>query len=354
MELINEESAGELLQAQTHVWNHIFCFINSMTLKCAVQLGIPDVIQKHGKPMTLSELVSALPIHPSKAQYVHRLMRILVHSGFFSQQNLNQEAYSLTQSTRLLLKDNPLSMRPLLLMLLDPVLTKPHDCLSTWFQNDEATAFSVAHERTLWEYAGQDPRLSNLFNEAMASDSILASKLVLSQCKGIFDGVDSLVDVGGGSGTMAKGIAEAFPHMDCTVFDLPRVVSDLQGRKNLKYVGGDMFEAVPPADVILLKWTLHDWSDEDCVKILKQCKHAIMSKGQQKAGKVIIIDIVRGSQNGEESNETQLLWDLEMMVTVTGLERNEMEWAKLFFDAGFISYKIHNVLGTRALIELHP
>ncbi|KAG6752331.1 hypothetical protein POTOM_044555 [Populus tomentosa] len=90
------------------------------------------------------------------------------------------------------------------------------------------------------------------------------------------------------------------------------------------------------------QWTLHDWSDEDCMKILKQCKHAITSKGQQKVGKVIIIDIVRGSQNGEESNETQLLWDLEMMVTVTGLERNEMEWAKLFFDAGFIRYKIHN------------
>ena len=253
MELINEESAGELLQAQTHVWNHIFCFINSMTLKCAVQLGIPDVIQKHGKPMTLSELVSALPIHPSKAQYVHRLMRILVHSGFFSQQNLNQEAYSLTQSTRLLLKDNPWSMRTLLLFVLDPVLTKPHDCLSTWFRNDEATSFSIAHESIFWEYAGQDPRINNLFNDAMASDSILVSKVVVSKCKGIFEGVNSLVDVGGGLGTMAKGIAEAFPHMDCTVFDLPRVVSDLQGSKNLKYVGGDMFEAVPPADVILLK-----------------------------------------------------------------------------------------------------
>ncbi|KAB5530008.1 hypothetical protein DKX38_020089 [Salix brachista] len=358
MELINEESASELLQAQTHVWNHIFNFINSMTLKCAVQLGIPDVIHKHGKPMTLSELVSALPIHPSKSQYVHRLMRVLVHSGFFSQQNLNgvhsQEAYFLTQSTHLLLKDNPLSMRPLLLFLLDPVLTEPHDCLSTWLQNDEVTAFNVAHGRTIWEYASQDPRLGNLFNEAMASDSILVSKLVVSKCKGMFEGVNSLVDVGGGSGAMAKGIAEAFPQVDCTVFDLPRVVSDLQGSKNLKYVGGDMFEGVPPADMILLKWTLHDWSDEDCIKILKQCKTAIMSKGQQKAGKVIIIDIVRGNQNGDESNETQLLWDLEMMVTVAGLERNEMEWAKLFFDAGFISYKIHNVLGTRALIELHP
>ncbi|KAJ6693539.1 hypothetical protein OIU85_004322 [Salix viminalis] len=213
MELINEESASELLQAQTHVWNHIFNFMNSMTLKCAVQLGIPDVIHKHGKPMTLSELVSSLPIHPSKTQYVHRLMRILVHS----------------------------------------VLTEPHDCLSTWLQNDELTAFGVAHGRTIWEYAGQDPRLGNLFDEAMPSDNILTSKLVVSKCKGIFEGVNSLVDVGGGSGAMAKGIAEAFPHVDCTVFDLPRVVSDLQGSKNFKYVGGDMFEGVPPADVILLK-----------------------------------------------------------------------------------------------------
>ncbi|KAJ6975716.1 trans-resveratrol di-O-methyltransferase-like [Populus alba x Populus x berolinensis] len=302
MELINEESASELLQAQTHVWNHIFNFINSMTLKCAVQLGIPDVIQEHGKPMTLSELVSVLPIHPSKAQYVHRLMRILVHSGFFSQQNLNQEAYSLTQSARLLLKDNPWSMRPLLLLELDPVLTKSWDCLSTWFQNDEATAFSVAHENTFWEYAGQDGRLNNLFNEAMASDSILASKLVVSKCKGIFEGVSSLVDVGGGLGTMAKGIAEAFPHMDCTVFDLPHVVSDLQGCKNLKYVGGDMFQAVPPAEAILLK-------------------------GQKKAGKVIIIDMVRENLNGDEGSiETQLFFDLQMMVEASGVERNEKEW----------------------------
>ncbi|XP_011037460.1 PREDICTED: trans-resveratrol di-O-methyltransferase-like [Populus euphratica] len=212
MELINEESAGELLQAQTHVWNHIFNFINSMTLKCAVQLGIPDMIQKHGKPMTLSELVSALPIHPSKAQYVHRLMPVLVHSGFFSQQTLDsihsQEAYSLTQSTRLLLKDNPWSRRPLLLLGLDPVLTKPWDCLSTWFQNDEATAFSVAHEKTLWEYADQDPRLNNLFNDAMASDSILVSKLAVSKCKGTFDGVNSLVDVGRTRNALLKRASE--------------------------------------------------------------------------------------------------------------------------------------------------
>jgi hypothetical protein len=103
------------------------------------------------------------------------------------------------------------------------------------------------------------------------------------------------------------------------------------------------------------QWVLHDWSDEDCVKILKRCKQAITSKGQQKVGKVIIIDMVRENQNGDEGSiETQLLFDLEMMVAVGGMERNEKEWAKLFFDAGFLNYKIHPVLGTRALIELYP
>jgi len=65
--------------------------------------------------------------------------------------------------------------------------------------------------------------------------------------------LESVVDVGGGTGTMAKAIANAFPHIDCTVFDLPHVVADLQGSQNLKFVGGDMFEWVPPADAVLLK-----------------------------------------------------------------------------------------------------
>jgi len=103
------------------------------------------------------------------------------------------------------------------------------------------------------------------------------------------------------------------------------------------------------------QWILHDWSDEDCVKILKRCKQAIMSERQQKPGKVIIIDIVRENQNGDEGSiEMQLLFDLAMMVAFSSMERNEKEWAKLFFDSGFLNYKIHPVPGTRAVIELYP
>ena len=71
--------------------------------------------------------------------------------------------------------------------------------------------------------------------------------------KGVFEGLKPFVDIGSGTGTVTKAIADTFPDIECTVFDLPHVVADFQGSKNLKYVGGDMFEAVPPADAVFMK-----------------------------------------------------------------------------------------------------
>jgi len=91
------------------------------------------------------------------------------------------------------------------------------------------------------------------------------------------------------------------------------------------------------------------------VKILKKCKEAIMSKGNE--GKVIIIDMVIGKEKGDvddEFVETQLFSDISMMVLVSGEERNEKEWAELFFSAGFSDYKITPALGLRSLIEVYP
>ncbi|KAM5578236.1 putative O-methyltransferase 3 [Rosa sericea] len=352
----SEEHSTQLLQAQTHIWNHIFSFINSMTLKSAIELGIPDIIKKHGRPITLSELTSALPIHPTKIPSVYRLMRILVHSGFFAKKKLTEldeeESYILTDASQLLLKDHPFSITPYLMAMLNPIFTKPWHYMSTWFQNDDPTAFNTAYGMTFWDYSTQEPSLANLFNDAMASDTRLVTSVLLKECKGVFEGLKSLVDVGGGTGTMAKGIVDAFPEIDCTVLDLPHVVADLQGCKNLKYAGGDMFEAVPPADAIMLKWILHDWSDEESVKILERCKEAITNN--KKKGKVIIIDMIMENQKGdEESIETQLFFDM-MMMMITGKERNEKEWAKLFSDAGFSDYKITPILGVRSLIEVYP
>jgi len=52
---------------------------------------------------------------------------------------------------------------------------------------------------------------------------------------------------------VSKLIHEAFPHIKCTILDQPNVVANLSGTQNLNFVGGDMFESIPHADVVLLK-----------------------------------------------------------------------------------------------------
>ena len=101
------------------------------------------------------------------------------------------------------------------------------------------------------------------------------------------------------------------------------------------------------------QWVLHNWSDEECVKILKKCKEAI--PGKDKGGKLIIIDMVmENNKEDAEAVETQLLWDMRMMTVVTGKQRNENEWKKVFVAAGFTHYKISSSLDFRSLIEVYP
>ncbi|CAI9109104.1 OLC1v1008859C1 [Oldenlandia corymbosa var. corymbosa] len=357
----------ELLAAQAHIWNHTFNFINSMSLKCALQLGIPDIIHKHGDnhPMSLHQLVNALPINHEKSQFIPRLMQILTHSVFFRKENIfGEDGYLLTPSSKLLLRDNPLSATPFVMAMLDPLLMDPWHHLSQWFQNSgdvSVTPFSTCHGEGLWELAGVEPRLNRLFNEAMTTDCRLVSKLVIKNCGDIFFGMNSMVDVGGGTGNMAKALADAFPNLKCTVLDLPHVVNGLKncGTENLVFVGGDMFDAIPPADAVLLKWILHEYHEE-CVQILKKCREAIPNKNN--GGKVIIFYMVmkeeekhKGNKNGtdHEGLETQLFFDMLMMVVVGGKERNEKEWANIFHEAGFNSYTITPLLSLRSMIEVY-
>ncbi|KAL0306842.1 UNVERIFIED_CONTAM: Trans-resveratrol di-O-methyltransferase [Sesamum radiatum] len=351
------QSTQELLDAQSHVWNHLFNFINSMSMKCVIQLGIPDIIHKHGKPMTLSELTHSLRLNAAKSRSLERLMRIMIHSKFFINVKISQvdetEGYWLTPASHLLLRDEPLSVRPFALAMLDPTLTDPWHHVSEWFKTDgDPTPFVSTHGRTLWEHAGQDPRLNGLFNEGMASDARLAATVVTEDCRNVFEGLKSMVDVGGGTGTVAKAIADAFTGLNCVVLDLPHVVAGCEGTDNLTFVAGDMFEYIPPADAVFMKWILHDWPDEKCLKILEKCKQAISN--EDKGGKVIIVDMVVDFKKEHKTIETQLFFDMLMINLTSGRERTEKDWAKLFSATGFTSYKITPVFGLRSLIELFP
>nr|XP_043622356.1 probable O-methyltransferase 3 isoform X3 [Erigeron canadensis] len=297
--------ANELFEAQAHIYGHFFKYATSMSLGCALELGIPDIIHNHEKPITIQELVSKLNLPITKTFHLQRLMRLLVHSNFFSitkfhdqEDKVEKQGYGLTVSSKLLLKNasensqTQPNLLPFANLILDPVIVTPWQFLGRWFRGSESTVFETAHGTPIWEFANKNPGFNGLFNDAMASDSKMMS-LVVENCKEIFQGVDSLVDVGGGTGLNAKILLEAFPHMTCTVFDLPHVVVDMNDTTNLKYVGGDMFSSIPSANAIFFKHVFHNWSDENVLKILKRCREALQLEGddERNKGKLVIIDM---------------------------------------------------------------
>ncbi|KAL0326200.1 UNVERIFIED_CONTAM: (Iso)eugenol O-methyltransferase [Sesamum radiatum] len=106
----------------------------------------------------------------------------------------------------------------------------------------------------------------------------------------IYDGFSSLgsiVDVGGGTATALALIIANYPYINGVNFDLPEVVRNAPTYHGIEHIGGDMFAEVPRGDAILLKFMLHNWSDEKCIKLLKNCYEALPNKG-----KLIVMDYI--------------------------------------------------------------
>ncbi|KAK7362773.1 hypothetical protein VNO77_04894 [Canavalia gladiata] len=359
----NGSEESELYHAQIHLYKHVYNFVSSMALKSAMELGIADVIHNHGKPMTLSELASALKLHPSKVGVLYRFMRLLTHNGFFTKTTVpsqngkegeEETAYALTPPSKLLIRGKSTCLAPIVRGALHSSSIDMWQSSKKWFTEEkELTLFESATGESFWNFLNNsDPDVLSMFQDAMAADSQMF-RLALKECKHVFEGLGSLVDVGGGTGGVTKIIHEAFPQLKCTVFDQPQVVANLTSSENLNFVGGDMFNSIPSADAVLLKWVLHDWNDELSLKILKNCKKAISGKGKE--GKVIIIDIaIDETSDDRELTELKLDYDLVMLTMFNGKEREKKEWDKLIYDAGFSSYRITPICGFKSLIEVYP
>ncbi|CAL4902272.1 unnamed protein product [Urochloa decumbens] len=351
-----------LLDAQLELWHTTFAYIKSMALKSALDLRIADAIHANGGAATLSQIVSnsKVTLHPSKIPCLRRLMRVLTSTGIFTVQHGDDDngstgelTYGLTPASQLLVGST--SLTPFMSLILHGIYVSPFLGLSTWLQQHEhsdPSLFEMTHGQTVWDVNDHNPAFGALFNEGMVCDSNFIMDIVVKDCGHVFQGLSSLIDVAGGLGGAAQSISKAFPHVKCSVLDLPQVVAKAPASASVKYIAGDMFESIPPANAIFLKWVLHDWDDADCVKILKNCKKAIPPRDA--GGKVIILDMVVGAgPSNIKHKETQVMFDLFIMF-VNGAERDEQEWKNIIFEAGFSDYKIIPVLGVRSIIEIYP
>ncbi|XP_077211634.1 (RS)-norcoclaurine 6-O-methyltransferase-like [Tasmannia lanceolata] len=342
--------AREKLNALALVWNPTVSFVDSFVLKWALDLHIIDIIHSHGKPITLSQLGSSLPVPCGNYENLRRLLRYLIHMKLLTLQE--GDLYGLTSASKFILVGDPTNIVPYVRVVQHGVAEK-WQILGSLLDAKESTVsstFEAVNGEDLWSYASKNPDHNKLFNEAMASDARLVTPALIESCREIFEGLSSLVDVGGGTGTASRTVAKAFPHIKCSVLDLPHVVETIPDYPDVERVAGDMFSFIPHNDAVMMMKILHDWDDDDCVKILKKCKEAMPKEG----GKVIIVDIVMDIDEGHEITRTRYAFDVLMMLSTGGQERTEKEWRRLVFNAGFSRCEITPINALQSVIVASP
>jgi flavonol 3-O-methyltransferase/caffeic acid 3-O-methyltransferase len=198
--------------------------------------------------------------------------------------------------------------------------------------------FNRAFGTPSWfDYAGTDARFNSVFNEAMKQHSVILTEKLLELYTG-FDGVRTLVDVGGGLGSTIHAITSRYPTIHGINFDLPHVISEAPAYPgvHVQHVGGDMFEEVPSGDAILMKWILNCWGDHHCARLLKNCYDALPLHG-----KLISVECIL-PVNPDATNSAQGLIGVDVCLLAyspDGKERYEREFVELAKGAGFTSVK---------------
>jgi len=172
-----------------------------------------------------------------------------------------------------------------------------------------------------WSWLGAHPDERAAFDRAMAQ----GWRGRLERLETVaWRGDETVVDVGGGNGSLLRALLELHPEMRGIVFDLPETVRDDSSfGDRCTFVEGSFFESVPPGDVHVLSTIVHDWDDESARRILKTVR---ASAGER----LVLLDAV--IEPGNEPQGAKWL-DLLMLVIARGRERTESDWRELLAAA---------------------
>ena len=335
------QTSPQAMPPSAQLLEMIFGFMISRSIAVAAHFGIADLL-KDG-PKTSDEIALTIGAHPRS---LYRLLRALAGAGIFAE--AADGRFSLTPLGELLRSDAPESLRGFAATLADEVNFEVWADLPYSIQNGEPV---VPHKFGMpwFEWLGQHPIKAKEFHDAMTSLSTGAVAAVLQAYD--FSGINKLVDVGGGHGFLLASVLSKYPNMKGVLYDAPAVVA---GAKELltehgvaercETVGGDFLESVPAGgDAYILKHIIHDWSDEECLKILNHCR-----AGMPAGGKVLIVEMVIPERNVPAVSK---FLDLQMLVFLTGCERTEKEYRALLDAAGFELTRIVPTPSTYSVIE---
>lgn len=315
----------------------------SQAIHVAATLGIADLLAD--QTLTCDELATATQTHP---QTLYRLLRALAAVDVLREHD--QRRFELAPLGERLRSDVPDSIAGWAAYIGRPYYWQAWAGLLDSVRSG-GNAFRRVYGTDVWTYRASRPEESAIFDRAMTSISRRSSAAILDAYD--FGRFRTIVDVGGGNGALLAAILAAYQDLQGVLFDQPHVIggaSALLKRSGVaercRAVGGSFFESVPGGgDAYVLRAVIHDWEDEEAIRILRVVRRAIPSNSI-----LLLIERVIAPPNGGRDAKFA---DLNMLIAAGGLERTREEFAALL---GASQFRLSNVTdaGAYSVIESVP
>jgi hypothetical protein len=302
------------LPPEARLWNLIRGALGTKAFGIAADLGVADALAAGPRPV--AELAEENGADPDT---LYRILRALASDGVFAEDEPG--VFRNTEASGLLRRDNPDRWREFAHLFGDV-------CFSAVGALDPRATdvpFTRAFGTDFWSWLAAHPEERSNFDQAMEGGRAeLADKLAALEWRED----ETVVDVGGGTGTLLRGLIERRPGLRGIVFDLPEADRDEASLGDrIAFVAGSFFERVPAGDVYVLSKILHDWDDERAAAILRAVR-----AGAPDDARLLVLDSV--VPPGNEPLGVKWL-DLLMLVLQCGRERTESEWRTLLEGEGF-------------------
>ena len=322
---LQTEADSGMPEAATRLRDLVLGFVVSRAIQVAAELDLATHLRDGGKDGI--ELAALCGAH---APTLSRLMRMLVSIGVFVE---NDGRFANNAGSELLRGDVPHSMR---------AWTRWFGCDAHWSSTQALMhstqtgepAFQHVFNEELFGYLSRHPAEAKVFDEAMVSGSELMNRAIIDAYD--FSAFTAIIDIAGGYGSTLCAILTEHPHLHGTLFDLPHVVAKAEAfvaskglRARCSMVAGSFLESVPSgADAYFMKHIIHDWDDERCLQLLRNCHKAMPAHAKLLVCEKVLPD-------GNDAPYTRILDMVMLLNTPGGRERTESEYRTLFHKAGF-------------------